>query len=364
MSTTTSSKVDTNSDNDRNISDMSDVELLETGLEHFRNDYYLSGATFFHQINDRSLIDDNKENKEFLRRSEVAAKLRADLSQPISEGGWTKQGESHGDRDFITYYKIQDGGKLKCRIESVIESSLYVPFLATMNETDLYDTFFPKWHFPFKLGINRSLKLQQCGRAEQLVQLTVDLPFPLQKREIIFHGFCDDDCANQEKAIGGSVGAKLVTADESFDDASGIVPPPESGIVRMGFEADFLFRACPKDHAALQKRDASKSKYPAGEKLILLTFVLSIDPRIGFVPQSFMNFATRTAIGSVWKQILSISEAVRDGQREAHATLIAHKREELYDWIDERAKVMIGYVETAKDKLDTTEETATVDEDA
>jgi hypothetical protein len=104
------------------------------------------------------------------------------MKEPVSEGGWTKQGESHGGRDFVTYYKTEDGGKLKCRIESVIKSSLYIPFLTTMYKTDLYEEFFPSWKFPFKLGIHHSNTLQQGGRAEQLVQLTIELPFPLRRR--------------------------------------------------------------------------------------------------------------------------------------------------------------------------------------
>lgn len=323
------------------MENMTDEQLLNAGLLHFRNDRLLAGAPFFRTIRNQSLIHDSPQNTEFFRRALLAEKLRADLSQPIKEGGWTKQGESHGDRDFITYYKTEEGGKLKCRIESVIESSLYVPFLATLNETDLYDTFFPHWHFPFKLGIHRSNRLQQCGRAEQLVQLTVDLPFPLKKREIILHGVCDEDCDNNT-AAGGTVGAKLVTADESFDNSSGVVPPPEAGIVRMGFEADLMFCICPPDHAALTKSKSSKAKYRAGEKLILVTAVLYIDPRIALVPQAFMNFCTRTAIGTVWKQFLRIAEEVREGKRGDHAELIAKKREEVYDWIDERAVFMLA----------------------
>ena len=168
-----------------------------------------------------------------------------------------------------------------------------------------------------------------------MVQLTVDLPFPMNKREIIFQGFADEDSDAKARDI-PTVGAKLVTVGEDFDGGD-LVPPPEKGVTRMDFEADFMFRTAPPDHIALKN---SKAKYPDGEKLILLTVVLFCDPKVHFVPQTFLNFVTRTAIGSVWKMILNISEQVREGKRPAHADLIASKREELYDWVEERARLL------------------------
>ena len=38
--------------------------------------------------------------------------------------------------------------------------------------------------------------------------------------------------------------------------------------------------------------------------------------------------------------ILNIAEQVRDGKRPVHADLIASKREELYDWVEERARLL------------------------
>lgn len=107
----------------------SDEELIAEGTRLCLDDQILPGAALLRRVKDTSLLTDDQ--KEFLRRGDVMEKLRDDLFAPTSEG-WTKQGESHGDRDFIVYYKTEDGGKLKCRIESVIESSLYVPFLAVM----------------------------------------------------------------------------------------------------------------------------------------------------------------------------------------------------------------------------------------
>lgn len=310
------------------IEDLIDPELVEEALRLCRDDQLLPGARLIRQVEDQTLVTD--ELKHFLELAEISEKLREDLLQPTSEG-WTKQGESHGNRDFITYYKVEDGGKLKCRIESVVESSLYVPFLAVMNETDLYDTWVPRWRFPFKLGISRSTKLRQRGRVDQVVQLTVDLPWPMNNREIVFWGFAEEDgAANQ------NVGAKLQSVEEGFDN--GLVPPAEKGSVRMDFEADFLFRPCPDDHPALIK---SKTNYPPGESLILLTFVMSCDPKVSFVPTGFMNFCTRTVISTVWRMILRVSQEVRAGNRPVHAEVIASKQD-FFSWVEERSRLITG----------------------
>jgi hypothetical protein len=153
----------------------------------------------------------------------------------------------------------------------------------------------------------------------------------MNKREIVFWGFAEEDgMANQ------NVGAKLQSVEEGFDN--GLVPPVENGIVRMDFEADFLFRPCPKDHPALLK---SKTIYPDWENLILLTFVMDCDPKVSFVPQGFMNFCTRTAIGTVWRMILRVSEEVREGKRPTHAEVIASKRD-FYSWVEERSRLLTG----------------------
>ena len=80
--------------------------------------------------------------------------MKALLDSPVEEGsGWTKQSESHGDRDFFVYYQVgKDTNKLFCRIESSIESSLLVPLLSVFNESSLYQEWMPSWKKPFKLG--------------------------------------------------------------------------------------------------------------------------------------------------------------------------------------------------------------------
>ena len=132
------------------------------------------------------------------------------------------------------------------------------------------------------------------------------------------------------------IACKLVTPPEgAFKE----VPDTEPGIVRMDFEADFLFRACPDDHPALLK---SKVKYPENERKILLTRMIFCDPKIPFFPKVLLNFGTRTAVPVIWSMILSIAEQVRDGERPEHAERITSKREDIYDWMEERVDILTG----------------------
>ena len=305
-----------------------DATLIAQGESLCRCDSLLPGVRLLRQVSDPSLL--TAEHQEFLRKGQLSEALRENLTSSVEDAGWKKQGETHGNRDFITYYKFDEDGQLLIRIDSVIEASLFVPFLATMNETDLYETWFPKWTVP-RLGLYRSNRLLQPGRCEQVVQLTIDLPFPLSKREIIFWGYADEDCAANRTSA-----AKLVTPDDgTFDE----VPTVERSVVRMPFEADFLFRPCPEDHPALIK---SKCNYPEHERKILLSCQIQCDPKIPFFPKALLNFGTRTAIPGIWSMILSIAEKVRDGERPAHAERIQAKRAELYDWMEERASLITG----------------------
>jgi len=316
------------SDSEGDDDTRTDEELIAEGTRLCKDDRVTEGIALLNKVKDKALF--TSEHKEFIIRGEHIAKLYETLGAPASEG-WTKQGESHGHRDFVVYYKVEDGNKLKCRIESVIEASLYVPLLAVCNEVDLYNEWFPRWRFP-RLGLQRSTTLKQTGRAEQVAQLTLDMPFPVQDREIILWAFVDDNSEGDCK-----VAIKLLTIDEN--DADGVVPPVESGVTRIEVTGDFLFRPCPDDHPILKH---SKGEYPEGERKILITFVCYADPKISFIPQSILNFCTRTAIGTIWKMLLNIAEDVRDGKRPAHAECIVQKREALYDWVEKRSTIISG----------------------
>ena len=323
--------------------DLSDAELIAQGEALCRGDELLPGVRLLRRVTDEGLL--TQEHREYLRRGTMSEELRKNLTASVDGAGWKKQGERHGNRDFITYYKVEENGQLWIRIDSVIEASLFVPFLATMNETDLYETWFPKWTVP-RLGLSRSVKLAQPNRLSQVVQLTIDLPFPLSRREIVFWGYAEEDCAANRTSA-----AKLITPQGDKGECDGaasfenVIPKVDRGVVRMPFEADFLFQTCPDDHPALLR---SKANYPENEKKILLNCMIMCDPLIPMFPHFLLNFGTRTAVPGIWAMILSIAEQVRNGERPAHAERIKSKREEIYDWLEERAAFITGIAAPAR----------------
>merc|ERR1711966_317728 len=58
------------------------------------------------------------------------------------------------------------------------------------------------------------------------------------------------------------------------------------------------------------KHQATASK---NNNLILITITSQADPKLAYIPQSFINFATRTAIGGIWASQLYVAESIRDG---------------------------------------------------
>ena len=58
------------------------------------------------------------------------------------------------------------------------------------------------------------------------------------------------------------------------------------------------------------------------------------------IPDFFMNFVTKTAVGMCWSKLLSVADQVRRGKRPEHQQRIEEKAE-LYAWIQERAQAML-----------------------
>jgi hypothetical protein len=52
----------------------------------------------------------------------------------------------------------------------------------------------------------------------------------------------------------------------------------------------------------------------------------------------------------------TVSEDVREGKRPIHADLIASKREELYDWVEERSMLITGIHPSQNKKMYETED--------
>merc|ERR1712194_348222 len=100
--------------------------------------------------------------------------------------------------------------------------------------------------------------------------------------------------------------------DDNNDDDVVIIPPVGKNVVRMEATAGVTIRKCPSNHPALlndnNNDDPSSTCSSRTNNLILITITSQADPKLAFIPQSFINFATRTAIGGVWASQLQVAE--------------------------------------------------------
>lgn len=314
---------------------MSDSELLKLVGGLVNEEKHLEAARLLRQIKDQSLLSDR--HRKLLAKVIIIENAMNDLlSSP--EETWTKQGETHGPYDFTLYYKVEDGARLTCRIESPIPHSLLVPLLSVLNESDLYQTWIPSFRTPFKLGVQESKQLLNDTRGHQVIQVTVGVPFPLKTREALFSVQAVDEIETngliiaKMTSIGDTAEGEIIKSSlpDNFD-----IPLPSRSTERVDFEGVVIFRHCPTDHP---NYDENRKKYP-GEDLILTQFAFSFDAKIT-LPQSMINFFTRSAMGMVWNMLLRVAEKVRDGTREEHCNAIAQKAD-FYDWVEERCKYMI-----------------------
>ena len=136
-----------------------DDKLIVEAERLHTEDKLLAATELLRQVVDKTLL--NPHHIQILHMGKLMEQSREEMLAPPEQSGWKKQSESHGHRDYLVYFRILENGAVKCRIDSPVEGSLYVPFLAVFNEPDLYDTWIPSWKFPFKVGVSCSNKLAQ-----------------------------------------------------------------------------------------------------------------------------------------------------------------------------------------------------------
>jgi hypothetical protein len=320
--------------------ELSDEELIRLADEEIEAECLLVAARLLERVENQDLL--TAEHQEALTKAKIIQGIiDVHMVSAEEDPGWKKQGESHGNRDTIIYYKVEDHSKLICRIETPIEASLLVPLLAVVNESDLYEKWMPKWRFP-RLGVRQSKMLKDYpSRGAQVIQVTLDMPYPISTREVVFKTFAVD--AIEELSLISMTGRSLqVGADD------GLVPPPEEGIKRIDFDSGWVVRQCPEDHPCLRN---SKHKYPQDEHLLLVTLTMFADAHVGWVPQSVINFSTRTALSGLWGSLLQVATDVKEGKRPDHAKCIDEKKE-LYGWVNERIEAMYAKIDQDNQKVE------------
>lgn len=309
-----------------------DSSLIAKADHFFSEEKLLDAAKCLRLVKDRSLL--TRRHKWMLKWATMVEEGMNDLlaSPELETSAWRKQGETHGHRDFTVYYHYTAENQLECRIESVIESSLLVPMIAVFNESHLYDTWMPSFQKPIKMGVQSSVKLKEEGRGNQIIRVTANMAWPFLPRECTQHAVAVDVIEDK-----GAIAIQVLT--ESPEDNPDI-PESAPGVVKIDLEMSMLIRGCPATHPLLEK---SRHKYPQDEELILISMKNFVDPHVGGIPVSIINFVSRTVFGRMWSSLLGVAEGVRDGKRPQHKRAIDDNRE-LYDWIDQRIEVMMDKV--------------------
>jgi hypothetical protein len=319
--------METEADTSSNVSEtadatpqLSDADALAQAKEHFQRDQVLVAARLLKNVTsvpeeDIPFQQEVEQKAELLNH--VIADLLSNPEQPTEAGHndhdhdkWIKGGESHnGHRDTIMYYKLSEDMQLTGRLETPIESSLLVPLLSVLIETDLYMTWFPRWTVP-RVGIAAVNKLAQLGRTEQVIQFMSEVPWPFTARDVILRTCATDDIddVNGDPNTTGTIAISLVSlkhgeqvhkstaCNPHYQTEKELVdiPPVAEGRKRAEFNGGLLIRKCPADHVALQH---SRVHYPPEEHLILVGFSMCIDGKISpLFPTAVINFVIQVSM--------------------------------------------------------------------
>ncbi|KAL3815321.1 hypothetical protein ACHAXA_010003 [Cyclostephanos tholiformis] len=285
------------------------------------------------------------------------------LDNATSLDGWVQQGKHTGRHNFSIYYKLNEsahGRDLSCRLETVIPSDLLVPIISVLNESELYSSWLPNWTAP-KLHVVTSEKLQQTGRCSQIVNVVIEVPWPLAKRQVILKAVACDDIDSHpnegdgnangcQRGSGGRIIIRIQSLDANNKEKEGWeIPPTDNDAVQVKVHGGFTIEKCPADHPmkeyALQylERIEKSVSSPSRVDLVLVTFSFCVDPQLAGVPKPFIDFFVRYAIGKMWNKFLDVAEEVKNGERNGHSDAIATKRA-LYDWVEERTRVMLEQI--------------------
>ena len=310
------------------VSGMSDQDLL-VGIEKAaEEDKMVLVAHFLREMEKRNLpMADPKRRETLAHHAQLIEEVIAEHQMTPEAGGWKKQGVMHGKHaDTAVYHRVNENQEMTVRLEAPMEASLLIPLLSVLNETDLWTTWMPSFQRPFKLGMRQTEKLKQCSRASQIARARMDMPWPLNNREII--------ASNIAAEAVDEMGAIIIRARslEAGEHDGCIVPPVEPGWDRIDMNAGCMIRKCPEDHIALKKRQKwvdkrrNKDKEEEEEPLLLFSMIVGVRPSI--------NVITRAVGGPVFAALLSVADEVRVGKRPLHMEAIEAKPA-LYGWMTE-----------------------------
>ena len=320
--------------------------LLEQAKRQARDDQILAAARTLKKVLelDPSLVLDEA----LLKVIDVAHRVEEtimDLSKPPDPAIWTQQGDLHHNykehqRDFAVHHKLDAQRRLTSRIELLMEKSLLKPLAAVLIETELYNTWMPRWNIP-PVGVANVQKLGQTGRTQQILHLDLDIPF---RRDLIIVSNGVEDVDEN-----GLFAIHLGTYPAGHKvEPNLVIPSPKVGVKRIDFEGCFVFQKCPLSHPLWNRRlaetetDQGTQQSSHGD-MMLVSFSMFADAKIpSLFPQWITNFVLRVAIAKFFIMFLAVAEDVQSGKRLDHTSAIEKKKDDIYNWIDQLVETMIA----------------------
>lgn len=315
--------------------DKEDYEVLSKEAERlFRDDRLLEARRVLRKVDEKNLTD---QQKDILRLCDEYQAFMNDVTDETEgeETKWKKLGEKsvRGCLTDVSYVLTRHSSthvKVDARIITLMHRSLLSPVLAVFNESDLYHTWLPSWKIP-KILISESERLRQIGRVSQVVRMRVGLQWPLYDRELMLFGLaCDDIDAT------GTIAVKINTLKEGDDDWFS----PEEGVHRVHFSGGLLFRRPSPELIRRARKEGYVANDVADSELVATSYMFEFENRGAYFPDTIVRFSIDIGITVMWGMVLRVAEEVRDGKHADFNAIIASKRETLYDWIDERVKVL------------------------
>jgi len=281
--------------------------------------------------------DLTKEEKERMKLAEVC-QANIDLMKKDIDPNWNDLGESTSNYRYQRMaYKVETQPvRVDMQIESPVEESLILPLMATLNEVDLYPSWFPNWTRPAKFRVVRAETLKKLGKCSQV--FTVRTEAPLATVEFYVNATVVDDTDSSKELV-----VNLEALEPGAFD--GLVPPKEEKINRALLSGGLMFRKCPEEMVERSKALRSKSKKANEEKIVLMTLSVVYENRSKFLNANiFMRqmskFMLRVVIGAIWSRVIGVAQDIRDGKRPNFEKVMKEKKE-VYDWAKVCADKMV-----------------------
>lgn len=323
--------------------DNDNEQLSKEAHRLYKEDRLLDAAHLLRQINPSSLLTESEI--EILKCADEYEKFflpflssNADHNNWISLGKTNIQGYVTDMQYLITREELSTSDfVLDMKIDTLLQDkSMVTPLLALLNESDLYSTWLPSWKLP-RVRISESKQMYQTGRCSQVVQMLVDLPWPLSSREFILDGV-GVDCVEHNKHPNISI--RLQTLKTGDKKGAFVVEAPRKNTIRQEFNAGFLFHRPSEISDFIVKWKESNDTSIDEEESIMISFFYKFENKGTYCPEFLLQFGIRVGIFFGWGRFLKAAEQIRDGKLPQHKQEIQKKKEALYHWVEERVDVL------------------------